>query len=268
MRRNFPGFLIQEVIDVLGTKIYTSQRNSFDFPEEKTLKILSDIRNIGALPLPRKVKSQLLGAKVIPQCSFAAHITKIPKAVLDKIQAEITQALWGNRPHWRAKHLVLGFLAQPHRVDPYIARACSAILDFTRFLHLEQEKFERVCQAAHLPSASKYSLFAGMRDAFSAFGISFDTDLHIAFGSGPKLNLRELSVRDIAPVLKQFAVQIHYDHSANLYQSKATFSLAAMERPGHRVENCKMVYYEKICYHCLCNLEGMTRWTTESEIRC
>ena len=216
MKRTFSDFLIHEVIDVLGTKLYTSQRNSFEFPEEKTHKILLDIRNIGALPLPRKIKSQLLGAKVIPQCSYAAHITKIPKAVLDKIQAEITQALWGNRPHWRAKHLVLGFLAQPHRVDPYIARAYSAVLDFMRFLHIDPENFDRLCRAAPLSTVNKYSLFTGIRDAFAAFGISFDTDLHVAVGNGPKLNLRELSARDLAPVLKQFAVQIHYDHTANL----------------------------------------------------
>ena len=216
MKLNFPGFLIQDVIDVLGTKIYTSQRNSFDFPEAKTHKILLDIRNIGALPLPRKIKSQLIGAKAIPQCSYAAHITKIPKAVLDKIQAEITQALWGNRPHWRAKHLVLGFLAQPHRVDPYAARAYNAILDFMRFLHLDRTNLNRVRHAASISAAGKHSLFARIQDAFSDFGISLDTDLCISFGFGLKINLQELSVRDITPVLKQFAVQMHYDHPANL----------------------------------------------------
>ena len=45
--------MLQETIDVLGSKIYTSQRIAFDFPEDKTHKIILDIRNIGALPLPQ-----------------------------------------------------------------------------------------------------------------------------------------------------------------------------------------------------------------------
>ena len=50
IKHEFPGFLLQETFDVLGTKIYTSQRNAFDFSDEKAQKIYGDIRNIGALP--------------------------------------------------------------------------------------------------------------------------------------------------------------------------------------------------------------------------
>ena len=32
-----------------------------------------------------------------------------------------------------------------------------------------------------------------------------------------------------------------------LYQSKVTFSLAAIQRPGHWVDNCKMVYWKIYC---------------------
>ena len=31
-----------------------------------------------------------------------------------------------------------------------------------------------------------------------------------------------------------------------MYQSKVTFSLAGIQRPGHRVDNCKMVYLQYI----------------------
>ena len=215
-KAEFPGFLIQETFDVLGTKIYTSQRIAFDFADEKAQKICGDIRNIGALPLPRSVKCQLIGSKVIPQCSFAAHITKIPKATLDKIQAEITQALWGQRPHWRAKHLVLGLLAQPHRSDPFVARSFCAILDFVRFLQHECDAFDRCCRLARLPKAGRHTLVENVQNAFATFGLCLDDSLCIGFGEDTKISLREISVRDITPVLKHFAVQVHYSHPANL----------------------------------------------------
>ena len=216
IRMSFPEFMLQETIDVLGTKIYTSQRNAFDFSEEKTHKILLDIRNIGALPLSRKIKAQLIGAKVIPQCSFASHLSKVPKTSLDKIQAEITQVLWGNRPHWRAKHLVLGFLAPPHRVDPFLARAFCAIMDFLRFLHHEHDTIDRCGRLAHQPTQGRFSLLTGIRQAFAAFGISIDARFHLHIWGHLDLKLEDLSVRDIAPLLKQLAIQMHYAHPANL----------------------------------------------------
>ena len=216
IRLSFPDFMLQETIDVLGTKIYTSQRIAFDFPEEKTHKIILDIRNIGALPLPRKIKAQLLGAKVIPQCSFASHLSKVPKAALDKIQAEITQVLWGNRPHWRAKHLVLGFLAPPHRVDPYLARAFCAIVDFLRFLHHSPDAIARCRRLAHQPNPGRFSLLVGIRQACHAFGITIDDRFHLHILGHLELKFEDLSVRDIAPLLKQLAIQIHYAHPANL----------------------------------------------------
>ena len=216
IRLSFPDFMLQETIDVLGSKIYTSQRIAFDFPEEKTHKIVLDIRNIGALPLPRKIKAQLLGAKVIPQCSFASHLSKVPKAALDKIQAEITQVLWGKRPHWRAKHLVLGFLAPPHRVDPYLARAYCAIVDFLRFVHHNPDVIARCRRLANQPNSGRFSLLVGIRQACHAFGITIDDQLHLHLFGHLDLNLQDLSVRDIVPLLKQLAVQAHYAHSASL----------------------------------------------------
>lgn len=185
-------------------------------PQEKTQKILLDVRNIAALPLPRAIKSQLIGAKVIPQCCFAAHLSKIPKVALDKTQAEITQALWGNRPQWRAKHLVLGLLSQPHRVDPYIARFYCAILDFIRYINHEPVAFNRCRRLACSTNLGKFSLIENVRTAFSAFGFTLTNDLCIEHSGRINICLSHVAVRDLVPLLKHFAVQTHYSHPANL----------------------------------------------------
>ena len=56
--------------------------------------------------------------------------------------------------------------------------------------------------------------------------------------------------------LSAFVVQMHLirikttwftqQKQWGLYQNKVTFSLTAIQRPGHRTDNCEMVYYQQI----------------------
>ena len=79
---------------VLGAIIYTSERSHFCFSEARLKKILDDTDNIAALPVGRATKAFLIGAKIVPQMSFGAHITKIPQQALKKIQNAVAKALW------------------------------------------------------------------------------------------------------------------------------------------------------------------------------
>ena len=39
---------------------------------------------------------------------------------------------------------------------------------------------------------------------------------------------------------------LHDKNERGLYQSEVTSSLAAIQRPGHWAENCKMVYWDDV----------------------
>ena len=118
--KTFPQMRLLLEFDALGTMIYTSQRKAYAFQPSKLHKMVTEIRHIAVLPVATKTKTNLLAAKVIPQCSFAAGISKIPKKSLSKIQTEITNALWYGRPKWRARWLVLALLKKPYRVEPLL----------------------------------------------------------------------------------------------------------------------------------------------------
>ena len=62
----FPRLPLLLEFDVLGAKIYTADRNAYLFDPAKCSKVISDIKNIANLPVSRKVKTDLLGAKVLP----------------------------------------------------------------------------------------------------------------------------------------------------------------------------------------------------------
>ena len=85
-----------------------------------------------------------------------------------------------------------------------------------QFLQYEHDAFDRCCQLARLPKAGRHSLVGNIQTAFADFGLCLDDSLCIGLGNGIKISLHEVSVRDIAPVLKHFAVQVHYSHPANL----------------------------------------------------
>lgn len=114
----FPDIPLADVIEVLGVKMYISTARSYAFDPKKGYKIVEDLKNIAVLPLKVDVKKHFISAKVIPQLAYGAAITKIPQRDLWRTQNEIVHVIWARRPHWRARLLVLGVVAEPHRVEP------------------------------------------------------------------------------------------------------------------------------------------------------
>ena len=106
------------------------KRLAFYFPESKTQAIAKEIKHIKALPLSAQIKAMFIGITVIQRFCFAASINQIPKEAAKKIQSEIVQTIWGRRPHWRARGLVMAFLTKPHQNDQQCARAYHTILEF------------------------------------------------------------------------------------------------------------------------------------------
>lgn len=104
------------------------------WPADKTQKILRDLKSILAIPCSRDVAAHLIATKVIPQVNFLPSLNGIPKKVLQKVQDEIASTLWKNRPLWRSRWLVIGMLSNPHRNEPFLARAFTTVLETMGFL--------------------------------------------------------------------------------------------------------------------------------------
>lgn len=102
IKQAFPDMKLAHSLDTLGVRVYTTNKDDFGFSEESLDKVCNTIEVIGALPLPTKVRSFLIGAKAIPMITYGAHISKIPKQSLRKIQAAIVRVLWRGRPMVRS----------------------------------------------------------------------------------------------------------------------------------------------------------------------
>ena len=138
-RAAFPDYPVKLEIEVLGTKMYVSDRNSFCFEDARLKKVLEDIDNIAALPVPHQTRVYLIGSKaskVIPQIAFGSHISKIPQKAINSIQNAIARALWVGKPKWRAKSLLQAVLSAPHRTDPKFACAFNTVLEVIRMCHM------------------------------------------------------------------------------------------------------------------------------------
>ena len=212
----FPGMKACLEVDVLGTMLYTSDRLAYNFPEDKVDKILLDAKNIASLPLPVDIKAMLAGAKIIPQCSFTAGISKIPKKSLGKIQAEIANILWYGKPKWRAKWLVLSMVGYPHRIEPSIARAYQTVLDFTKFLASHPQLHPQIHQQIREEVNHKHSLLQGFREALNFFGFSLSREGKVAYSDCTALPVEQIDFRDIKHVLQHLSRNYCYQKTGEL----------------------------------------------------
>ena len=207
----FPNIPIKLEVEVLGATIYTSDRLACGFSQSKTLLIVADVKNIGALPLPRDCKSHLIGCKAIPRCTFGAGVSRMPKADVQKIQNEVATVLWDGRPHWRSRWLVLGFLGKPHRIEPLIARAYSTILDLFAFIEHSADNFAKARQSAGLLTKPKFALCNQFHDACAMLGLGFDgPSFSLSFAGSQAVPLQRLQKKTIKPLLQQLAIQTCY----------------------------------------------------------
>ena len=197
-----PNLALCETVVVLGARIQTTLKKSFQWPKTKTLKILRDLELVKTIPTSRVIHEHLIAAKIIPQLSFAPQINTIPKVTLTKIQNHIADVLWKGRPSWRAKGLLLGILAKPHRCDPVISRAfrtlfeCFAFLKTTSSLHKEiwTSQFE-----SSLISVN--SLISHTFQACAILGIELVQPFHFSIWHSSPVSFLDFSKRDLKMVL-------------------------------------------------------------------
>ena len=203
-RASFPEYPVHLEIEVLGTKMYVSERNSFCFEDSRLKKVLEDIDNIAALPVPHNTRVFLIGAKVVPQLAFGSHISKIPLKALNSVQNAIARALWVGRPKWRAKHLLQAVLSTPHRTDPKIACAFNTVLEVVRMCHMLPHTVPMLQRTWANPHGT-HSLAQQLQNAVDVLGLHITEQLDISFRNSQAVPIVSLSAKDVSRVLANIA---------------------------------------------------------------
>ena len=124
----FPNMKLVEVVEILGSYLQTTKKNATGYPKHKVDAALVDCKLIGRLPVSLASKEHLVSIKVVPRIAFTPGMTRMPKAILEKIQSAIADTIWKDRPVWRSRSLLFAVLGKPHRSDPICARAYITIV--------------------------------------------------------------------------------------------------------------------------------------------
>ena len=204
LKQQLPDVDHTHVITVLGVNLNVTNSKNMLWPKEKTSKILRDLKSISAIPCSREVTAHLISTKVVPQLNFIPSLNHIPKKVLQAVQDGIASSLWGNRPLWRSRWLVLGILANPSRTEPFLARAFSTILETLNFLKTTTaENREMWKSLASRPSIQVNSFLASFLQACSVLGLDLLEPFTLRVVDFPqvKLPILDFTKRDLKLLL-------------------------------------------------------------------
>ena len=167
MRLAFPAMNMVEIVEIVGTYLQTSRRNQTGYPKPKVAAALTDCKLIATLPTTLQVREHLLATKVIPRIAFTPGMTRIPKAILEKLQSAIAETIWKDRPMWRSRGLLFAVLAKPHRTEPICARAYITLLETMDYLNRSpgaRDIWETLFEAEeHLQSSLITAVLHGLR---------------------------------------------------------------------------------------------------------
>ena len=204
LKQQLPDVDHTHVITVLGVNLNVTNNKNMLWPNEKTIKILRDMKSIRAIPCSREVTAHLIATKVIPQLDFMPSLNHIPKKVLQAVQDAIASSLWGNRPLWRSRWLVLGLLSNPGRTEPFLARSFSTILETLNFLKTTTPKNREIWKTlASKPSIQVNSYLAAFLQACSVLGLVLLDPFTLQIAALPQVNLPilDFTKRDLKVLL-------------------------------------------------------------------
>ena len=216
IKKAFHDMELVHTIEVLGARIQTTELKAYGWKKEKTDKIRKDIKNISSIPCSREVKSHIIASKIIPQITFSAHINGVPKDVLQSMQDQIAAALWGNRPKWRSKLLLLGLISKPHGCDPILARSYNMILDTMTFLKNgssnDRQRWENQFLSERI---SPNSMMAHFAQACTCIGIKHSETFKVTIWDSEALCFLDFSRRDFKLLLQHLCRHICYSNASS-----------------------------------------------------
>lgn len=214
-KKIFPLIPVACEFDALGTKIYTSTKDAKMLSclvRKKWLRLELISETLVPFLCHEKLKLSLLHQKVIPQCTYAADISDIPKKVLSDLQTDIATVLWQNRPHWRSKMLVFCFLSQPCLVEPRIARAYTAVRNFWRFVHHDPTILAKLQNVFSRCIQHKQSLLYHVSSALEVFHLRLFPSMQVGIAQ-QRFEILDVTPRDLRPFLCTMGRQACYEAS-------------------------------------------------------
>ena len=204
LKSQLPEVNHSHAITVLGANLNVTNNKNMMWPDEKTHKIIRDLKSIRAIPCSRELAGHLIATKVIPQLNFMPSLNNIPKKILQAVQDEIANTLWKNRPLWRSRWLVLGLLSCPHRTEPFLARAFSTVLETITFLKTTSVENRQLWER-HVSSdcVGSNSLLASFMQACNVLGSQMISPFCVQIVSNPghHLQIFDFTKRDLKKLL-------------------------------------------------------------------
>ena len=198
------------MVEILGSYLQTTKKNATGYPKHKVDAALLDCKMIGRLPIALASKEHLVSTKVVPRIACTPGMTRMPIAILEKIQSSSADTIWKDRPVWRSRSLLFAVLGKLHRSDPICARAYITILDTINFLlrHPAARRTWEVIfeQDAHLES----SLRVQFAQACAMFNIEWRGPFYLALWEEISFSFLTLSKADIKRVLQMLAAHKMY----------------------------------------------------------
>ena len=200
---NFPEMTHEKVIDVLGARLKTTEQATTAWDPSQTFKILKDLKSIKALPCPIRIKEHLIGMKVTPQLAFMPHLSAVPKKDLKKVQDQLASIIWKNRPMWRCRWLIIAILANPHRSDPFLARAYCTIVETVHYLKHCDSHDRHIWQTQVEDNHYKpNSLLCVFRNACSQLDIVHTQAFHLSFFGSHSICFLDFGKKELQNLLK------------------------------------------------------------------
>ena len=250
----FPNVPVVHCLEVLGTRIQTTQMKATGWPESKTEKICHQIQMIGLLPCKWDIREHLLASKIIPQISFCPMVGNLPSKALQDIQNAAVAMLWKGRPNWRSKWLVMGLLCKPYRADPFVAREYQTVLDTITFLkHTSVTNRQLWCELLPKTKGAVNSLVLRFKFACAFFGLEIVNHFWLQYRGSQSFSMLDLSKRELKLLLQNLSRQVCYQKAAahdrkDILPAQGTLDFAA-SRLAHK--KYQKAVFENIPFGCL-----------------
>ena len=203
LNQQFPDMIHEKIVEVLGARLQTCNQKAMAWDQTKTQKIIRDLKSIKALPCPVAIKEHIIGLKISPQLSFAPHLSAVPKKDLKAVQDQLVSIIWKNRPMWRCRWLIIALLANPHRSEPFLARAFNCILETVTYLKAcnpaDRQLWQNLCNHSQIFPNSLCETF---RNACLMLDVGHPSAFHLSFFNSEPVCFLDFGKKELKSLLK------------------------------------------------------------------
>ena len=118
----------------MGAHVHFGKRKRRGTHTDRIREAIGRAKRVGCLPLPRSIKSEIVGAAVIPMALHEVLTTLLPGGELRSLRTACYNAISGKRRAKRAHELLGAFAGPGRRVDPMFALTYGRLRDVRSLL--------------------------------------------------------------------------------------------------------------------------------------